>query len=107
MATWCGICNSTVPALNALYANYSHRGVSMISISVDPAYDSVNNRLKGYAEWHESPWPHALDTHNVQLDYQVRGLPTIVVIDPAGDLAYLVTGPFTYEEIAAELDRLL
>jgi thiol-disulfide isomerase/thioredoxin len=105
MATWCPTCNSTVSTLNAIYADYSDRGLWMVSVSTDPDYDMT--RLEGYALYHGSPWPHALDFQGVRFDYRVAALPTIVIIDQHELTHYVVSGGFTYEEVAAELDRLL
>lgn len=106
MATWCSVCNATEPEIRRVYENYSARGLVVLSISIDPVYDT-DERLRGYAAYHGSEWPFARDVNGVKEKYKVHGLPTLVLVDKAGDIAFTQVGFTTYEELAPEVERIL
>jgi len=106
MATWCPACNESVPHTKALDKDYSDDELVIISISVDPAYDT-NDRLRSYKNSHGSNWTYARDTDNVAYRYRVEQLPTFVIIDKNGSLVYVATGVVPHEELSEEISKLL
>jgi hypothetical protein len=51
-------------------------------------------------------FPVMLDEDNVAADYGVRAIPTIVVLDPEGEVAKTVVGGMTADELSSLVDDL-
>jgi thiol-disulfide isomerase/thioredoxin/outer membrane lipoprotein-sorting protein len=87
-ATWCGPCRITMPQVAKIHAEYKGRGVEVMSINVGESATKAGDYIarNGYA------FTTLLDTdRRVSTQYQVSGIPTLVVIDPAGKITdYLV-----------------
>jgi thiol-disulfide isomerase/thioredoxin len=84
MATWCGPCKASMSGLLALHEELGDR-VEIISITVDPAYDSESTLRAWKADW-GAGWIHARDLADppVSQRYEVTGIPTYVIIDRKG-----------------------
>jgi thiol-disulfide isomerase/thioredoxin len=59
MATWCGPCQAAMPDLVKLYEEFGDK-VVMISISVDPSFDT-DEVLSGWRDQWGASWIHARD----------------------------------------------
>ncbi len=103
MATWCGPCRASMPALIALHEEMGEK-VVMISIGVDPVYDSEERLREWMNEW-GAEWIHARDLADpplLQL-YGVTGIPTYVIVDKNGDIAIRHVGFTSGARLMAEL----
>lgn len=107
MATWCGPCRASMPGLKAIYAEYGGR-IVVISISVDPAYDT-EERLRDWVSGWEARWIHARDLSDPPVSrlYDVTGIPTYVLIDKKGDIRYRHVGLVSEETLSEEVASLL
>lgn len=78
-ATWCGPCLMVMPELNTIHQKYKDQGVAVIGINAwengDPA---------GLMKARGWDYLLLLQGDKVASDYQVTGIPTMVVIDPNG-----------------------
>lgn len=78
-ATWCQPCLMVMPDLNAVHQQYKDQGVVVIGINAwengDPA---------GLMKARGWDYLLLLQGDRVAADYQVTGIPTMVVIDPSG-----------------------
>lgn len=88
MATWCGPCRTSVLGLKEIWKTYAHQ-IVMISISVDPAYDSISV-LASWVNLYNVTWTHARDTSSppVAQLYKVENIPTFIIIDKKGEIRY-------------------
>ncbi len=82
MGTTCPHCTNEMAQLVAVRNQFGSE-VTMISISVDPEHDT-EEMLMAYAAQYNAPWIWARDTANVASQYQVTGVPMIIIIDPNG-----------------------
>ena len=62
----------------------------MISINVNQG--DTDQMLSAYASERDAPWVWARDTANVASAYKATGVPTIVIIDAEGRIAYVNVG---------------
>jgi thiol-disulfide isomerase/thioredoxin len=90
-ASWCGPCINELPGMKALYAKYRGMGVEFIGVSLDyPADRGGLEALKKAVAEHEIPWPQYYqgDAFNGEFSRAcgVRAIPTVFVIDPAGNV---------------------
>jgi len=78
-ATWCDTCEEQTAKLLKISQSYG-RQVVIISISVDPSYDTVD-RLATYVKTQNISWIVCRDTKDVTQTYRVEMLPSLFLID--------------------------
>jgi peroxiredoxin len=105
MTTWCEACNRSVAHTKEL-AEIHGSDLVIISISVDPGYDT-DERLRGYMLYHDSPWIHARDIAHVGELYGVDGVPTFFLIDQEGRIFDTQVGVVPHEVFSREIEMML
>lgn len=81
-ASWCRPCRKEIPNLKRLYAQYSGKGLEIVSISIDRKKADWQKAL----EEEQLPWPNFLDVTGVADLYKVRFVPTMYLVDSQGML---------------------
>ncbi len=106
MATWCGPCQAAMPSIVSLHEELGDQFV-LISISVDPSYDSVQ-ALEGWAEAFGATWTHARDLADppVTQQFEISSIPTFVIIDREGEIRYK-HGPVSPLKLKTEILSLI
>ena len=106
MATWCGPCKAAMPGLVSLYNDIGNQFV-MISISVDPSFDTVQV-LEDWTETYGATWIHARDLADppVTQQFEVSSIPTYVIIDRTGEIRYR-HGPVSMLKLKTEILSLV
>jgi peroxiredoxin len=79
--TWCRYCRDEIPHIKKLHADYGRKDLEIINIFVqEPA-----GKVAAFAEKYDLPYRVVLDSDGqVAERYDVRGVPTIVLIDREG-----------------------
>ena len=87
-ATWCGPCLGEIPHLKKLEADYHDKDIAFISISVDKKRSFSKwekmvkeKELKGYQLFADKDW-----SSDFIKAYQIKGIPTFILIDPDGNI---------------------
>ena len=94
-ATWCGPCIEETPAI-ARFAT-EHPDISVLGVA---SMDRPDDSLKFVTD-KGAAYPHAVDRSGKLLgEYGSTGLPTTVLIDPAGKVITTVFGPVGDDELA-------
>jgi cytochrome c-type biogenesis protein len=101
MATWCSVCDKEMKELSRL--REESPDVVVITITVDPT--ETDEMLRDYKGKHNADWLFARDTDNVWVKYRNLGLPTLVFIDPQGDLSYQKADFLSAEKLKLEVER--
>jgi len=105
-ATWCAPCVGAYPILKSVYAAHSGDGqLSMLSIALDEHGEEIKKHFAAY----ELPWPVAHEEgkiwdNSVASAYEVRGIPSIWIIDRQGRVAAMNAWG---DGIGATVDRLV
>lgn len=86
-STRCQPCIEQIAHLAEVHEKYSINEVVIISISVDPAYDTVE-RLRQFREDQQMTWRVARDTIGLSDEYNVELIPTLVILDQNGIVQY-------------------
>jgi thiol-disulfide isomerase/thioredoxin len=103
-ATWCAPCLKEMPSLNRLQEKYSGKGIEVVAISTDrngaqvPKNFLARQELKHLKAYH--------DTKNEMISaLRIRGLPTTVILDQAGNEVGRLEGPAEWDspEVAQTL----
>jgi peroxiredoxin len=112
----CGYCDDQFLELEEIYQSYSHDNVEIISISIDPTYDTID-RLKEFKTGpnqyssldYEISWILTRDTSDVSTMYGINAAPTTVIIDKEGFIS--PHSPFIgltdASQLSSEIDMLL
>jgi len=91
-ATWCHPCKLETPYLQSLYEEHRDRGLRILGVSVDTTQDL--DMVVDFVEEMGVEYDIALDPAATSRDvFRARGLPTSVVIDRTGVVAFTWIGP--------------
>ena len=96
-ASWCGACKLTSPTVDA-YAQ-SHPDVTVIGVAMEDAADA-----RKYLTDHERHFRILAASEKIQHDWPVRALPTTVVLDKAGRIAWQRVGVLLPFELNVHVD---
>lgn len=83
-ATWCGPCRMTMPLLQE-FVERKPAGVEFISLNV---WENDTSKVRPYLREYGYDFNVLYGDHEVANNYQVTGIPTLVVIDPKGVIRY-------------------
>jgi thiol-disulfide isomerase/thioredoxin len=84
-ATWCGPCHLQAKILEPIYRDLKGRGVQFLAVNVGEEPETVKSFLKN----RPFPYPVLMDpTDQVASNLGVYALPTLLVVDTKGRVAY-------------------
>jgi thiol-disulfide isomerase/thioredoxin len=100
-ASWCGPCRRSMPQIEALHREFARKGLVVLGVnSEDPAAASKYLREKGYS------FPTLMDkTGTVGNQFNVKGIPTSVVIDRTGKVSAYLVGAGTEDRLRTAVIR--
>lgn len=91
-ATWCHPCREETPHLQSIYERYRDRGLRILGVSVDRSAD--RDLVIEFVEEFGVEYDIALDPDARSRDlFHARGLPTSVVFNRGGTVAFSWVGP--------------
>ena len=101
-ATWCPPCQREMRDLQRLYI--SHRGnARILAVNLGESIQAVRHWTRQLGVTYDV----LLDVHGVVAKlYQVRGLPTTVVLDSESRIRRLYYGPVTLEQLRRDVSRI-
>lgn len=86
-ASWCGPCRASIPHVRSLCQTYQDR-LTVLSLSVDSKREDWLRALQEeQMEWTQLLVPRR-SIQQVQEEYQLRGIPYLLLIDPQGGICY-------------------
>jgi len=82
MATWCPACREETSELTSVWLEYQHT-ILIVSISVS-VVDTIE-RIREFRSSHtNATWVWLSDTENIAANYEIRTIPTTILIDKNG-----------------------
>ncbi len=82
-ATWCPPCRAAIPGLENLHKSYAGKGLVVLGISMDQGgWDYV----KSFASEYGITYTILKGTNDVFESYQVRTIPTVVLVNKEGEI---------------------
>lgn len=94
--TWCGPCLKLIPETRKAYQKYKEKKVQFISIAYDNEKDL--NKLRQLVSKNEMDWVQVFQnssdktSNSVVNKFRVDAFPSIILIDPKGNIIYRGTG---------------
>jgi len=80
-ATWCTFCLQEIPHFKSLHATYAKQGLEVVNVDIQESKEKVAK----FAAKHDLPYRTLLDLDGtVSGIYEVRGVPTLVLVDKNG-----------------------
>ena len=105
-ATWCPPCRESLPHLNSLHENkeLSDKGLKVYAVNLKEDKDTAKN----YIDSNKLSFPVPLDKVGaVAQKYQVRGIPTTVVVGRDGKIAKVFVGSGQNDQLDAAINEAL
>lgn len=107
-ATWCPPCREEMPSMEAIYQELSDEGFQVLAVNQWESPDQVFPYMGQLDVWPSFPILFDRDS-SVADAYRVKGLPTTVLIDKQGQVAYRAVGGrnFNHPEVRRLIEQLL
>jgi len=109
-ATWCAPCRISMPRVQKLWAEYKPRGMELYSVDTDDASPGREAEIRAFLQENGLRFPVAIDDGTASAAFSVSRLPTIMLLDRAGQIIWIHVGALTQSEehaLRAALDRAL
>ncbi len=82
--TWCTFCKAEIPHFKSLHATYAKQGLEVVNIDIQESQEKVSK----FTAQNQLPYRVLLDREGtVSGVYDVRGVPTMVLVDRNGLIA--------------------
>lgn len=107
IAHWCPPCRSFTPLLAEFYDDLISRGVK-----IEIIFASTDRDLKSFNEYiQDQPWValpyNAKEIKKLGLSFSIRGIPTLIIVDPENGTIIDKDGKTTVEEAKGDVDKLI
>jgi len=90
-STWCKPCLHSLPAIEALHREFSPLGLAVVGVSIDGPRN--HSKVRPFAARMGLTYPIVLDEDgSLQQRFQVRAVPTVVLVDTAGAVVHIAQG---------------
>jgi peroxiredoxin len=99
-ATWCQPCRQSIPHLVEINRKYGKQGLQILGLSVDEDGERV---VKTFSEEFRVNYPLALAGEAATVDFGVRSVPVMYLIDKKGKVAEVYRG--YSDEMARSLEQ--
>jgi len=99
-ATWCAPCRKEIPDFSRFAAQ--HPEVSVIGLSMD---DGAPAKVRATAKQLGVRYPIAMADGRIRSAYNVRSLPTTVILDAAGQVLYVRSGTMSYGDLVRAVEK--
>ncbi|HIJ86096.1 MAG TPA: TlpA family protein disulfide reductase [Desulfuromonadales bacterium] len=88
-ATWCQPCRQSIPHLVEMNRKYGKQGLFVLGLSVD---EGGERQVKAFTEELRVNYPLALAGDSTTIDFGIRSVPVMYVIDKKGNIVEVYRG---------------
>ena len=107
-ATWCPPCRQEMPSMQALYQRYEDQGFAVLAVN---EWEDADRVFVYTGQLSENPTFPILFDHKGEVadQYEVKGLPTTVLLNKKGQVVYRAIGgrDFNHPEVDKVIRTLL
>ena len=101
--TWCKPCAKEMPAMDRQYEIYKEQGVQILAVNIAQSDFEVGQFARQYG----LDFPIVIDkTKSVMETYNIKPLPTTLLINPDGKIEQIVRGEMTEQDIAGFMEQI-
>lgn len=101
--TWCEPCAKEMPAMDRQNEIYSEKGVQTLAVNIAQSEFEVQS----FADQYGLTFPIVIDKNkSVMHAYNIRPLPTTVLVNPEGEIQRIITGEMSEEDIAGYMEEI-
>ena len=101
--TWCKPCEKEFPLMEKQYQNFKDQGVQILAVNIAQS----DYEVKQYAEQKNLTFPIVIDKNKSVMEaYNIRPLPTTMLINPDGDIVKIITGEMSEEDIRRYMEEI-
>jgi len=101
--TWCKPCEREFPLMDKQYQVFKDQGVQILAVNIAES-DFVVQR---YIDQRDLTFPVLIDkTKSVMETYNIRPLPTTILVNPEGRIVKIITGEMTEADIKAYMEQI-
>ncbi len=101
--TWCEPCKREMPAMDRQYEVFKDQGVNLLTVNIAQSEFEVENFLNNLGV----DFPTVIDkTKDVMTAYNIRPLPTTILISPDGKVKDIITGEMSEADIVSYMESI-
>ncbi|EGQ19671.1 thiol-disulfide oxidoreductase ResA [Sporosarcina newyorkensis 2681] len=101
--TWCAPCKKEMPAMGRQYEVYKDQGVQILAVNIAES----DLKVRTFAEQYGMIFPTLIDkTKGVMQSYNIKPLPTTLLINPEGKIVKIITGEMSEEDIQGYMESI-
>ncbi|MHA6258483.1 thiol-disulfide oxidoreductase ResA [Sporosarcina sp. CAU 1771] len=101
--TWCAPCKKEMPAMGRQYQVYKDQGVQILAVNIAES----DFKVRTFADQYGMVFPTLIDTtKSVMETYNVKPLPTTLLINPEGKIVKIVTGEMSEDDIKGYMEQI-
>lgn len=105
MGATCKPCKEQVIELKSIDNSYNDR-VEILSISVHGG-KGMNEQLQSFADFYNVKWRIAIDIPGTSFEYQIKFIPTTIIIDDEGYIRFRHEGIVRAQTLTQEIETIL
>ncbi|MGE5173017.1 MAG: TlpA disulfide reductase family protein [Betaproteobacteria bacterium] len=103
-ATWCPPCRASIPAIEKIHKMYKDKGLVVLAVSLDDGgWDSVKSFITEYG----ITYTVLKGTEDVAVNYMVRTIPMLLVLDKQGRISKRYLGFGDEEDLENDIKAVL
>lgn len=101
--TWCAPCKKEMPAMGRQYQVYKDLGVQVLAVNIAES----DLKVRTFAKQYGMTFPTLIDKNkSVMLAYNVKPLPTTLLINPDGKIVKIITGEMSENDIKGYMEQI-
>ncbi|WP_312125097.1 thiol-disulfide oxidoreductase ResA [Lysinibacillus boronitolerans] len=102
--TWCKPCEREFPIIDKYYQEYQDEGIQVLAINIAETDFTVNQ----YIERKGLTFPVLIDnSKSVMNAYNIKPLPTTVLVNPEGKIEKIITGEMSDQSILNYMKQIM
>ncbi|WP_422123446.1 thiol-disulfide oxidoreductase ResA [Planococcus sp. X10-3] len=101
--TWCEPCVEEMPAMDRQYSEYEQQGVHVLAVNIAQSDFEVQSFVDRFG----LSFPVVIDkSKSVMTAYNIRPLPTTILVNPEGEIERIVTGEMSEQDIKGYMEEI-
>lgn len=101
--TWCKPCEKEFPLMEKQYQVYKDQGVEILAVNIAQS----DYEVRQFAERRNLTFPIVIDKDKSVMEaYNIRPLPTTLLVNQEGKIEKILTGEMSEEDIASYMEQI-